>query len=869
MQICPPVNILIIEDNPGDYLLLKELLDKANLIIVSLNHATTLREAGEKILQHPPDIILLDLILPDGEGIETFDYINSLSPNIPVIVLSGMPDSDMTLKILEKGAEDYLVKEDFDHKLLAKTICYSIERKKFRKNIQLDRERYKIIANSTHDMIWDWNCQESKIFRSPEGLKNVFGLSPDFNGQRLEDWLVNVHPDDHHIIRNLFIEVENDPLKNTFSSEYRFLHSTGKILYIHDRGSVIRDSNGKPIRYIGASQDITSRIEAQQKTRESEHRFRSLVQSSSDLIAVIDAQGIYTYVSPTTTKVLGYREEDIIGRSAFDYIHPDDIAEGLKSFESAVEGQKLKLAPFRFRHINGEWRWIETILTKMLDDPAIAGIIANSRDITEEKRISEEMQRLSILAKETVNGVLITNAKEETIWVNDSFIKMTGYTREEVIGKKPGSLLQGKETTLGVKSYIKNQVKRRLPFDCEIVNYHKDGRKIWVRLQGQPIFDEQGNLQQFFALQTDITKEKEALISAEFHREQFQALIQHSFDVIEVVDHTGKVKFISPAIQRMFGFSPEEIVGRSGFEFIHPEDRNMVNEKMNSLLTYPDKTESAIIKMIAKDGSWRICDVHAANLLDNPYVKGIVINYRDVTEKKNLEKMLVREKINHQKQITMASIRMQEKEREVIGRELHDNVNQILSTARLFLELAGGKVDDQFHLQKSKEHIQVAIQEIRKLSKELVPPSMNDLGLKHAISELSETITLLQNVEGTVRLEFDENQLNDIIKLTVYRILQEQVTNIIKYSNASKVCISVVEDDNYLVVVVSDNGVGFQVNERKNGIGLKNINSRVQAVDGIVNITTEPGKGCELVVRIPLRNFDFNPEHNIKTTIYR
>ena len=146
---------------------------------------------------------------------------------------------------------------------------------------------------------------------------------------------------------------------------------------------------------------------------------------------------------------------------------------------------------------------------------------------------------------------------------------------------------------------------------------------------------------------------------------------------------------------------------------------------------------------------------------------------------------------------------------------------------------------------------------------------MNDLGLKHAISELSETITLLQNVEGTVQLDFDENQLNDIIKLTVYRILQEQVTNIIKYSNASKVCICVSENDNYLVVKVADNGVGFQVHERKNGIGLKNINSRVQAVDGIVNITTEPGKGCELVVRIPLRNLDFNPEHTIKTTIYR
>ncbi|MGZ5247856.1 MAG: PAS domain S-box protein, partial [Flavitalea sp.] len=798
-----------------------------------------------------------------------YDYINSITPNTPVIILSGMPDSELTLNILEKGAEDFLVKGDFDHKLLAKTICYSIERKKFRKNIELDRERYKIVANSSHDMIWDWNYQENTIFRSPEGLKNVFGLSPDFSGNRLEDWLVNVHPEDHDIIRNVFVEAEKDPLKKTFSSEYRFIHSSGKILYIHDRGSVIRDNNGKPVRFIGASQDITERKDADWKIRESEYRFRSLVQSSSDLIGVIDPQGIYTYVSPTASRVLGHFEADLVGKSAFDYIHPDDAPDVINSLMLAEEGQNLKLAPFRFRNSGGEWKWIETILTKSLTDPAIAGIIANSRDITEEKRIKEEMQRLSILAKETVNGVLITNANEEIIWVNDSFTKMTGYDREEVMGKKPGTFLQGKETTLGVKSYIKNQIKRRLPFDCEIVNYHKDGRKLWVRLQGQPIFDEQGKLEQFFALQTDITKEKEALISAEFHREQFQALIQHSFDVVEVVDNQGKVKYISPAISRMFGFSPEEIEGRSGFEFIHPEDKSMVYEKMNNLLNFPDKAESAIIKMIAKDGSWRVCDVHAENLLDNPYVNGIVINYRDITENKKLEKMLMREKVNRQKQITMASIRMQEKEREVIGRELHDNVNQILSTARLFLELAGGNVDDHFHLQKSKEHIQIAIQEIRKLSKELVPPSMNDLGLKHAIGELFETISLLQNVEGNVRLEFDETQLNDIIKLTIYRVLQEQVTNIIKYSNASKVYISVVEDESYLVVKVADNGVGFQFRDKKDGIGLKNINSRVQAVDGIVNITTEPGKGCEMVVKIPLKNFEFNTEQNIKATMHR
>ena len=130
-------------------------------------------------------------------------------------------------------------------------------------------------------------------------------------------------------------------------------------------------------------------------------------------------------------------------------------------------------------------------------------------DITEKKLADDELKKLSMVAKETINGVVIRDKDQNIVWVNNAFTKMWGYELDEVIGKNPLQFLPGPETDVEVVNYVTEQLMKKKPFVCEILFYTKAGEKMYVSVQLQPIFDDNGDVKQFFALQTDITKQRE------------------------------------------------------------------------------------------------------------------------------------------------------------------------------------------------------------------------------------------------------------------------------------------------------------------------------------------------------------------------
>jgi signal transduction histidine kinase len=216
-----------------------------------------------------------------------------------------------------------------------------------------------------------------------------------------------------------------------------------------------------------------------------------------------------------------------------------------------------------------------------------------------------------------------------------------------------------------------------------------------------------------------------------------------------------------------------------------------------------------------------------------------------------------RSQLQSQRAITEATVRGQEKEREQLGVELHDNINQILATSRLYLDhaLSMNPVREEL-VAKSREFISQAIEEIRRLTKKLLPPTLEDLGLIPTLNELVETISItgLFQIE-TIWEGFDEHILEKDQKLTIYRILQELMNNIIKHAGAKHVTVSlrlIQETDNKVVeLMVKDDGKGFNTAQKRSGVGLRNIVSRAELFGGTVNILSEPGKGCEMKVLFP------------------
>ncbi|MEO6638963.1 MAG: PAS domain S-box protein [Ginsengibacter sp.] len=724
METSNGITILIIDDNPGDQLLLKENLISTNLTIENITVAETLSEASSFLQRQHFSLIFLDLFLPDSDGLNSFSSLVKINSKVPVIIYSGLCDTNVALKAITLGAQDFLIKGDFTAALLEKAVRYSIERKHVADALEESNLRYNFLSKATHDMVWDWDVKTDVIRRNTEGWKKIFKSDEAKEVGTREDWPSRVHPDDRAKVVRAIDSLINSETQQVFKIEFRVLRDDGTIGWVEDQGYIIRDGNGNATHIIGASHDITERKIAEDKLLLSEKRFKSLVQNGSDLLGIIDVNGIYKYVSPSSKKILGYEPEFLTGKNSYSFVHKDDFQK-TRECVLAIRKQKNMKAPlFRVRNSCGEWRWIERTMTNMLDDPAICGIVVNSRDVTEKKLADDELIKLSMVAKETTNGVMLTDSAKKIVWVNNAFTKMFGYSLAEVKGKNPLKFLHGIHTDVKVENYIQAQIAKNKPFVFELQHYTKANEEIYVRVQVQPIFDENGNLKQYFSLQTDITRQKE------------------------------------------------------------------------------------------------------------------------------LEEKVEMEKANRQKEITDAVFEAHENERLEIGRELHDNINQILGAVRLYIGMAKkNPVDRDTLLDNASTFVLSAIEEIRKLSRNLVAP-IKEISIAEAIEDLTKEIMLVHPIQITFAVkDFVEAGLTEKFKLNIFRIVQEQINNILKHAKAKNIFITIDAcNSKTLTFTIEDDGVGFDTTRKVDGLGLTNIKSRTELYNGSFKMTSAPQKGSMLSI---------------------
>ena len=227
----------------------------------------------------------------------------------------------------------------------------------------------------------------------------------------------------------------------------------------------------------------------------------------------------------------------------------------------------------------------------------------------------------------------------------------------------------------------------------------------------------------------------------------------------------------------------------------------------------------------------------------------------DVTEKKQLENDLQEEQTQRQQQIAEAILGAQEDERKILGAELHDNINQILAAANLFLTVG---LHDQAELaamiSKGKNYIILAIEEIRKLSKTLITPVFISTGLKQSIEGLVADIRGAKKMEIITDLDtLDDAVLSEVLKITIYRILQEQLNNILKHAEATRVRIGVQINSDNIFLTINDNGKGADLQLPVSGIGMKNIKHRAELFKGSVIINSSPGNGFSMEVSLYIK----------------
>jgi PAS domain S-box-containing protein len=384
----------------------------------------------------------------------------------------------------------------------------------------------------------------------------------------------------------------------------------------------------------------------------------------------------------------------------------------------------------------------------------------------------------------------------------------------------------------------------------------------YFRHAGSPTARQLQTLERVQNLLKVIIENKKADSRIRISNERYLLATRATNDAIWDYNVVSDLLFHGEGYANIFGYrsvhSPQSISG--WYSRIHEDDLEKVKTSFEDfMLSGTHKHWDAEYWFARADGNF-VLVYHRGFLVFNQEGKvvRIVGSMQDITERKRLEKQVLKQELDRQKLVAQAVVDAQEKERAEIGKELHDNVNQILSTAKLYLELARSDEKERLNLiSRSTENIFNAINEIRAISRSLVPTSISDLGIIESINDLME------NVRATKKLNAEfyytpgiETLINEKQQLMLFRIIQEQVNNVLKHAEATNLIIELMVDFSMVDLTISDNGKGFdkENNKLKRGVGLANITSRTELFNGEVNLITAPGKGCTLNIHIPVTN---------------
>ena len=291
------------------------------------------------------------------------------------------------------------------------------------------KEELQKIMDTSLDIICTID-EEGYFLSINKACKQIWGYEPkDIIGTR---YLELVYDEDIKLTENSAESVLSG--KKVVNFENRYLHKNGAIV------PMLWSSNWdkKDRVYYCIARDNTEKKKAELLLKNSERRFKTLVQESSDIISIVDLEGIFTYVSPSTMKVLGAAPERYIGTNAFDYIHVNDVERVKERFNSILDNDSVEIDSFRFKDINGEWKWFENIITNQLDEPSINGLVVTTRDITAKKKAEEKIEnserRYKTLVQEGSDMICIVDEKAIFSYASPTSTKILNITPEEFVG---------------------------------------------------------------------------------------------------------------------------------------------------------------------------------------------------------------------------------------------------------------------------------------------------------------------------------------------------------------------------------------------------------------------------------------------------
>lgn len=725
-------------------------------------------------------------------------------------------------------------------------------------------KRWEFALEGSGDGVWDWNAKTNKVFFSKQ-WKSMLGFEEHEVGDDLSEWDSRVHPDDkEEVYQKLNDHFEKK--EDIYISQHRVLCKDGTYKWILDRGKVIeRDEEDKPLRVIGTHTDIDELIETQEKLKESEQRFKNVIDAAGEYIWESDANSRYTFLSERFSNLLGYSIDEVIGKSPYDLMPKEDKKRLVERFFKVRKSKsKFTNETFRLYKKNGELVWHSINGRPIFDnDSKVIGYMGVGQDITDrierEKELQNKTSYLELAEKTAKLGNWLVDLEANTLHWSDETKRIHEVPLDFVPNLETGINFYAPEVRQQVQDIVGKAIETGEGWDFELPLITAKGNRVWVHAIGE-VIRENGISKKIFGTFQDITERKRI-------QSERDNIFNMSLDMISITGADAFFKELNYAWEINLEYTLEELKSKPLWDFILPEDIEKTQKAFVNVMSEP--VINFENRYVAKSGKIVWLSWNAQTNQDDKLIYAIT---RNITHQKLQEEELQKAKneavlANKTKSTFLANM----------SHEIRTPMNSILG----FGELLQNRVKDVESIKYIESMISAGktlltlindILDLSKIEAGKLDIQKTNINIKSVIKEISDMYSILASKKNlNFSLNLSEEVPNKVYldEVRLRQILLNILGNALKFTDKGEIAISVDynHDSEQLKIDIKDTGIGIKESSLKSifdefkqqddqltrkyggtGLGLAISKKLAKMMDGEISVVSELGSGSTFSV---------------------
>lgn len=625
--------------------------------------------------------------------------------------------------------------------------------------------------------------------------------------------------------------------------------------------------------------EIVEHQRTEQALRHTNHTLESLIAASPRAIFTLDLQERVKIWNPAAERMFGWTEAEIIGQLN-PVINESEVEQYRTMRQSILQG--VTPPSLEVRRLKKDGSGIDIVFSAapLTDsDEQLSGIVAVVADISEQKQQAEQVHLLQSVVVNTNDAILITEAEPidepgpRIIYVNEAFTRTTGYTLAEVLGKTP-RILQGPKTNRQALAKVRNALVTWQPVTVETINYRKDGSEFWVEFSIVAVANKQGLYTHWISVQRDITERKRTEQALRQSDERFRRVVENALDIITIIDIAGYIYYASPSVAQVIGYNPEKLIGTNFFADIHPDDLEPVAQEVINVWHNSAPGLPLEFRYRHQNGSWRVLEAVSQKFIDDAPEPRILINSRDITERKRLSEM--RLALERERELSALKTRFFS----MASHEFRTPLSTVLAAAQL-IENSPNVWQDANKRSRNLRRIEDAVKNMVQLLDDILTINRAETGrlefnpqplrLEKLCRHCVEEIQLSASSNHVITFECPQQEVRVCLDEKLMRsILANLLSNALKYSpQGGEVQVYLKFLPEQVQIQISDQGIGIPPDDLKQlfepfhrgqnvrrlpgtGLGLVVVKKCVDLHQGQIHLASQLHLGTTVTVNLPL-----------------